>query len=210
MLVRSRAIGAALVVNSRIHVGVDATTWWNERGFGRFTRDLLRSLISRDAEFRYTLVIDRPPDESLPEGADLLLAESSRPVTAAAVGSGARSPVDLWTLSRKVAAARFDLFFFPAVYSFFPLLSRVPCVVTFHDTIAERYPNLVFPSRRNRWLWSAKVAIARFQAERFMTVSQASAQDLDRILGVPADRIDIVTEAASPRFHREVAPEAAA
>ena len=50
------------------------------------------------------------------------------------------------------------------MYSYFPLLSRVPCIVAFHDTIAERYPDLVFPTRRNRWLWAAKVAIARRQA----------------------------------------------
>ena len=62
---------------------------------------------------------------------DLLQAESSRPVTEAAVGSGARSPRDLWRLSRQVVAGRFDLFFFPAVYSYFPLLSRVPCIGRF-------------------------------------------------------------------------------
>ena len=28
-------------------IGVDATTWWNERGFGRFTREIVRALAER-------------------------------------------------------------------------------------------------------------------------------------------------------------------
>ncbi len=43
-----------------IHVGVDATTWWNDRGFGRFTRELMTALLERtNSGFRYTFVVDR-------------------------------------------------------------------------------------------------------------------------------------------------------
>jgi len=76
----------------------------------------------------------------------------------------------------------------------------VPCVVCFHDTTAERLPHLLFPTRRNHLLWKAKTAMARFQATRAMTVSRASAEDLEHILGIPGDRIDTVTEAADPIF----------
>lgn len=188
-------------------VGVDATCWWNERGFGRFTRELVTALVRRKTGFRYVLFTDREPAGELPEGALVQPVVTRRTVTDASVGSGARSPLDLWTLGRGVARAAWDLLFFPAVYSYFPVPRRGPCVVAFHDTIPERYPELVFPTRANRWLWRAKVALARRQARRVMTVSQASARDLVDVLGFPADRIDVVSEAADPRFRRLDDPE---
>lgn len=190
----------------RVHVGVDATTWWNNRGFGRFTREIVCALAGRDAGFRYTLVVDRAPaGMSFPPGVDIVEQRARRSLTEAAVQAGARSPADMLRLGMRVARQPFDLFFFPAVYSFFPLLKPVPTVVTFHDTIAERYPRLVFPARRNELFWRAKVALARLQARRVMTVSRASARDLEEMLGIPAARIDVVTEGASPVFCRHSA-----
>lgn len=183
-----------------IEVGVDATTWWNERGFGRFTRCLVGAMSRRSGRFRYTLVVDREPDTSLPAEARLLRVDVRRTVTESARGSSSRSLADMWALSRSVSRRGFGVFFFPAVYSYVPLLTRVPTVVGFHDTTAERYPELMFPTRRNHLFWKLKVAIALRQAHRVMTVSEASARDLRQFLGVAPERIDIVWEAAHPCF----------
>jgi glycosyltransferase involved in cell wall biosynthesis len=183
-----------------LHVGIDATTWWNDRGFGRFTRELLRALGQRQNGFRYTLVVDRADDGSLPPGMRVIAGSPGRTLTESAVGSGARSLADLWSMARVAARERFDLFFYPAVYSYFPLLSRTPSVVAFHDTIAERFPRLIFPTRTNQWLWQAKVTLARLQSTRVLTVSEASARDITTFLGVPRSRIDVTTEGPSPTF----------
>ena len=45
-----------------IHVGIDASAWDNERGFGRFTRSLVAALAGRDRGFRYTLLFGTPPE----------------------------------------------------------------------------------------------------------------------------------------------------
>lgn len=184
-----------------IRVGIDATTWYNERGFGRFTRELVTALAERNSGFEYTLFLDRPPDGvRFPPNVELKIEKTGRSVTEAAVGEGNRSPKDMVKLSRAVARAKLDLFFFPAVYSYFPLVSRTPCVVAFHDTIAERYPKLTFPTRRNRIFWDLKSWLAKTQATRVMTVSRASAWDLSVILGISPDHIDLVTEAADDAF----------
>ena len=183
-----------------IHVGIDATTWWNDRGFGRFTRELLKALVARSSGFRYSLVVDRAPDETLPAGVDIVRADTRRTLTESAVGDSARSVGYLWQVSRAVRRADFDLLFFPAVYSYFPVLSRVPCVVCYHDTTAERLPHLLFPTQLGHRLWQIKTALARLQTTRAMTVSQASAADLERFLRFSPDRIDLVTEAADPVF----------
>lgn len=183
-----------------LHVGVDATTWSNDRGFGRFTRELVTALAARDAGFRYTLLFDQEPDDPLPEGVGVLCASTRRSLNESAVGARSRSPGYLWRLGGAVRRAAFDVFFFPAVYSYFPVLARVPCVVCYHDTTAERLPELLFPTRLNRLLWNAKTSLARLQTTRAMTVSRSSADDLERILRFPGWRIDLVTEAADPCF----------
>jgi alpha-1,3-rhamnosyl/mannosyltransferase len=103
-------------------------------------------------------------------------------------------------MGRLTRKARCDVFFYPAVYSFFPLLSRVPCVVCYHDTTAERLPQYVFPTKRNHRLWQLKTTLAKLQTTRAMTVSQSSASDVEQILGIRRERIDVITEAADPVF----------
>jgi glycosyltransferase involved in cell wall biosynthesis len=61
-------------------------------------------------------------------------------------------------------------------------------------------PQLLFPTRLNRFLWDVKTALARRQATRVMTVSQTSAADLKNLLNLPEERIDVVTEAPDPLF----------
>lgn len=183
----------------QLHVGIDATTWANDRGFGRFTRELVAALLRRPSGFRYTLVFDRVP-EDIPPGVNVVTAPTNRSLTEAAVGTHSRSLGDLWRLGGAVRRTGFDVFFFPAVYSYFPVLSRVPCVVCYHDTTAERFPQLLFPGRLNRWFWIAKTSLARWQTTRAMTVSETSARDLGRIFGMDRERIDVVTEGAAPVF----------
>lgn len=183
-----------------LHVGVDATSWSNERGFGRFTRSLLAALAVRDSGFRYTLLFDRPPEHPLPENLAVLCATTRRALGESAVGASSRSPGYLWTMGRLARQEKFDVFFFPTLYSYFPLLFRVPCVVCFHDATAQRMPQLLFPTRLNRFLWDVKTALARRQATRVMTVSQTSATDLKNLLHLPEERIDVVTEAPDPVF----------
>lgn len=183
-----------------MHVGIDATSWRNDRGFGRFTRELVTALAARDTGFRYTLFFDQPPTTAMPAGVGVVSAETERHLAESAVGTSSRSLGYLWKMGRLVRQSRCDLFFFPAVYSYFPILTRTPCVVCYHDTTAERIPHLLFPTKLNHRLWQAKTALAKLQTTRAMTVSQTSARDLERILRIPADRIDVVTEAADPVF----------
>lgn len=103
-------------------------------------------------------------------------------------------------MGRLARSVPYDVFFFPTLYSYFPLLQRKPCVVCYHDATAERFPELLFPTKRNHWLWRAKTALAHLQTTRAMTVSETSAADLETIHRFPRDRIDVVTEGADDAF----------
>ena len=183
-----------------MHIGIDATSWSNERGFGRFTRGLLRALAARDTGFRYTLLFDQPPEIPVPDGVETVVAGSSVALTDASKGASRRSGSYLFGLSAAARRLDADVFFYPAVYSWFPVLSRTPSIVCYHDTIPERFPDLIFPTRRNEILWRLKTRAARAMQTRAMTVSRASADDLADILHIPRARIDVVTEGADEIF----------
>lgn len=182
--------------------GVDATCWWSRRGFGRFTRGLLTAMFEQSPAHRFCLFVDRPPEAPmLHPNVDIVRVRPSRPVTQAAVASGSRSLADLWTFTRAASREAMDLMFFPAVYSWFPIRPGVPMVVTLHDAIAEHFPELIFPGRRGRILWNAKMRLARWQARRFITVSTAAKDEIVEHLGIDAGLIDVVSEAADPCFY---------
>lgn len=183
-----------------IHVAIDALGWDNERGFGRFTRSLVAALATRDAGFRYTLLCDRRPERPVPENVGVVIAGARKGMADAASGTEARAGADMLTISRAAAALKADLFFFPASYSFYPILSRVPKLVCIHDTIPERFPDLIFPTKRNFRLWQAKTWLAKWQARRILTVSRTSADDIALMLGIPRGRIDVTTEGAEQVF----------
>jgi glycosyltransferase involved in cell wall biosynthesis len=186
-----------------MRVGIDATTWSNRRGFGRFARNAVRRLVALDGDTRWVLYTDGAANgEALPPGAEVRplwasrgswSAESSRGL-ATLFGSG-------WAVSRD----RLDVFLFPSVYSYFPVVG-VPTVVGIHDVITGELPHLTLPSRRNRMMWRLKETLAVRRAARVFTVSAASRAAVATRFGIPANRLAVVPEAPDPVFHRRPEP----
>ena len=42
-----------------MNIGIDASCWANRRGYGRYTRELLRELFALDRANNYSLFLDR-------------------------------------------------------------------------------------------------------------------------------------------------------
>ncbi|MDG2045655.1 MAG: glycosyltransferase family 1 protein [Halioglobus sp.] len=186
-----------------MNIGIDATCWWNNRGFGRFTRELLTALFELDTNHHYTLFTDQPiPVVSRFNNVSIIHVNASRPTTEAAVADSNRSPFDMLRLYRAVARERLDLMYFPAVYSWFPAPLRLPTVVTLHDAIAEHYPKLIFASWRSRFFWAVKVKLAIWNSDRILTVSAAAKQEIVDYIGARADIIDVASEAPNPLFRK--------
>lgn len=185
-----------------MRIGIDVTCWSNNRGFGRYLRELLGALARVPQHDEFILFADQQtvPRVIVPPGWLLRVAGTREAPTRAAAADSRRSLGDMWTLRRLVASEPLDLMFFPAVYSYFPVAGRVPCLVTFHDVIAETLPHLIFKSRRSRWFWNAKCRLALARATRVLTVSEASKRGLMEHFGLAADRIRVMPEAASDAF----------
>src|SRR5262249_42241975 len=106
-----------------MRIGVDACCWSNRRGFGRFTRELLQALVGTDWKMGYFFFVDGYTADScdLPSPAKKILVKTTVSPTQAASASGRRSLADLWAFSREFLKHSLDFFFFPAVYSYFPI-----------------------------------------------------------------------------------------
>ena len=185
-----------------MRIGIDATCWSNRRGFGRFTRELLEAIAALETSHEFLLFADRQTAEQaeFPSSYEVIIGETNVSPTEAAAADGRRSLHDVWVMRKIVAQEPLDAMFFPAVYSYFPISGRVPCLVTFHDVIAETLPHLVFETRRSRWFWSLKSTLAARRSACILTVSQTSKQGLMKRFGVSESRVRVLTEAPAAAF----------
>jgi glycosyltransferase involved in cell wall biosynthesis len=182
-------------------IGIDGTCLGSGRGYGRFLRELLPPLLAAPGDHAYVLFVDAETAErvDLPAMPVRRLATGASQA-AAASARGARSPLDMLRMGRGVARERLDGFYFPSVYSYFPLPPRLPMAVAIHDTIPERHGRIVFPRWQNRAAWWAKSRAARLQARTIVTVSEYARRQITRTFGVPAERVFVTPEAPSPGF----------
>jgi glycosyltransferase involved in cell wall biosynthesis len=186
-----------------MRIGVDATCWANGRGYGRFTRELVSAMVREAPADEFVCFLDERA-----RGVFQLDTANSTPVvvpqrvspTEAAGADSARSLTDMLRLSRAVWRARPDVFFSPSIYTYFPLPPGLRAVVTIHDAIAERFPNLTLPSRRARLFWNAKVALAIRQARLILTVSEYAAREIADVHRVPRTRLRVALEAPAEAY----------
>ena len=185
-----------------MRIGIDACCWSNRRGFGRYTRELVRVVVAEAPEHEFVLFADAwtAAEADFPSAADVEIVATGRQPTEAASADGARSPLDLWRMQRAVARRPLDLFYFPAVYSFFPLPRGLPAVITFHDAIAESFPALIFANVRSRLFWNLKMRMALRQADRIVTVSTASRRQIARTFHLGESTVPVIPEAPGPEF----------
>ncbi|RME82297.1 MAG: glycosyltransferase family 1 protein [Caldilineae bacterium] len=80
-----------------------------------------------------------------------------------------------------------------------PLLAPIPAVVTVHDLSFIRFP-ASFPAS-NRLYLSRITALSCRRARRVIAVSEATALDLQRLLRIPAGKIDVVYNGVDTRYH---------
>lgn len=187
-----------------MRIGVDATCWGNKRGFGRFTRELLETILEIDKTNEYLFFIDdkTPDSESIPERVQKIVAKTEASQSQAASANGRRSLNDLWAMSREVFRHKIDLFFFPAVYSYFPVFNRTKIIVTLHDVIADHHPNLIFPNSKSKFFWKLKQQAAIRQANLILTVSEYSKRQIREYFKLPESRLRVINEGARPVFKR--------
>jgi glycosyltransferase involved in cell wall biosynthesis len=137
---------------------------------------------------------------TFPDNAVQVVTEISESPTQAASADGRRGIRDMIALGRRVGREPLDVFFYPSVYTYYPIFNSCRKVVAIHDVIAEKYPELIFRNRRNRLFWNLKTWLAIRQSDLILTVSHFSQQGIAGHFGIPEQRIRVVSEGSADSF----------
>ncbi len=188
-------------------IGIDASCWLNRRGFGRYTRELVRGLLEVDQKNEYVLFMDtataRNAEELPPEDrAARVIIPTSFAATRAAAADGSRSIGDLWRMRRAVECwnGKLGVFYFPADYTYFPISTSARVIVTKHDMTDRKVPELLFPTWRSRFLWEAKIRLAIRRADLVFTVSETSRRDIMETFRLGPESVRVIFDAVDPAF----------
>jgi glycosyltransferase involved in cell wall biosynthesis len=192
-----------------MRIGIDATCWANERGYGRFTRELVGAMVAEGRGHEFLCFLDELSSAGFnlraPNLSTMVVEQAKAPTLAASSGSR-RSVRDMLRFTAAVRRERLDAFLSPSVYGYFPLPSGLPAVVTIHDAIPERFPALTLPTWKDRLAWRAKVKLALMQARLVLTVSEYAAREVSTHLGVAKHKLRVTLEGVSEVYRPSRSP----
>jgi glycosyltransferase involved in cell wall biosynthesis len=170
-----------------IRVGINAV--FLEPGMGgleTYVLELVRALVSAEPELRLTVLCNTSGRELLEAQEWASAVELSTPRLSV---RGARALFELGPLGL-VAGRRFEVLHSPALTA--PLVTRAANVVVLADTTWLTVPDLGKGQAATVRLWQALVPHVARRADRVIAISQAGADDIERHLRVPRDRIDVI------------------
>ena len=189
-------------IGGRLNIGIDGTSWTDRRGIGRYTRSLLTALARRSDAHHYVVFVDpeTAAASDFPVAFEKIVVPTGRPPARAASPSSRRDMRDVLRMSVAVAQRSLDAFFFPSTFSYFPLLRPTRVVLSLHDVIAHRYPELLFASRRFSFFSRVKHWIALHQAHIVLTGSEHARAKIVGDLGLHPMRVRVILDAPADIF----------
>jgi glycosyltransferase involved in cell wall biosynthesis len=188
--------------------GIEAGSWINPRGYGRFLRGLYGGL-ARRGRHAWILALDAATAEEakLPTDIPRQVIATGYAASRGAAVHHRRSLGEMVRMSRGLARGRYNALLFPSPHTYVPVPGTRELLVI-HDVTAERFPELVFESAlaARRWRWKTSIAVRR--ARRILTVSEHSKLGIAEIYGVDPERILVAPEAPDPVFLTAATPVA--
>jgi glycosyltransferase involved in cell wall biosynthesis len=173
-------------VSQQLRAGINAI--FLEPGMGgleTYVLELTPALLEADSSLRLSVLCNARGRELLtaqPWARDVEL------ITPRLAVRGLRALYELGPLGLR--AGRFDVLHSPALTG--PLATRAANVVVVADTTWITVPDLGKGQAATVRLWQAIVPQVARRADRVVAISSASASDIERLLGVPRERIDVV------------------
>jgi glycosyltransferase involved in cell wall biosynthesis len=187
-----------------MRIGFDAKrAFQNFTGLGNYARDVLRLVHAYAPAAELFAYAPRAPDPRVVLPADRVHVRLPR------TWAGGLVPAVWRQVAITGAAARDRVEVFHGLSAELPLgieRSRIPTVVTVHDLIYERLPELYAAVDRRVYRWKCRSAARH--ATLVAAISGRTAHDLVELYGVPASRVRVVYQGCHAAFQREI-PEAA-
>jgi glycosyltransferase involved in cell wall biosynthesis len=187
-----------------MNIGFDAKrAFFNRTGLGNYSRNLIMALAAYASDNRYQLFTPRPKSvhhfRNLPDtnNIDIISPEGKMP-------QGLWRAYGLTKLFDKYSTELYHGL--SAELPFNIGLSRVKRVVTIHDLIFLRFPEL-YPAI-DRFIYKKKTIHACRNADHIIAISQQTKRDLINFLSISPEKISVVYQNCDPQFTTPIAPEA--
>lgn len=163
-----------------------------QEGISRFAFEILSRIAEAHPEVKFTYFFDRPYDPAY---------LTSDNISAEVLFPPARHPL-LWhawfhfQLRRRLSSLSPDVFYSPEFY--LSLNSHIPEIATFHDLAYEHFPDDLH-GWAGRYVKKHSPKYAA-HAKEIVTVSEFTRQDLNRLYGIPEEKIHVVYNSAGEQF----------
>ena len=170
-----------------MRIGVDVRLFYYQMaGISWYTFRLLSALARIDSVNSYVLLQHYKQPELLVKGPRFSRATLFTPP---------HHRFEQWPLSIETKLLKLDLIHSPDFIP--PLHNKIPAVITIHDLAFLLYPQFVTAASA-RYYGQVEEAVRR--ASRIIAVSQSTRHDIIELLGAPANKIDVIYEAADPMY----------
>jgi glycosyltransferase involved in cell wall biosynthesis len=161
-------------------------------GLGNYTLELLKPLVNQHPEHTFLFFYDRKPN---------LVGFNAPNIEHIFAGPPARHPLLFylwfeWTIPRLLKKHKADLFFSPEGY--LSLSAKLPQICVMHDLNFEVYPQ--FFDVANRWYYRTFFPKFAQKANRIITVSQFSAEDIASRYSINPSKISVIYNGVSDEY----------
>ena len=174
-----------------MRIGIDARlTGYREGGIAEYTRRLIEALARLDQTTDYSILRAARPARAVP---NLAPANNFRMVPA---WTPCHHRFERMTLSLEAARLRLDVLHSPDFIP--PCFGAKRYVITVHDLNFLHYPQ--FQTADSLRYYSGQIGAAVKQADHILADSQATKDDLNRLLGVPPEKVTVHMLGVDPAF----------
>ncbi|EFO79575.1 glycosyl transferase group 1 [Oscillochloris trichoides DG-6] len=170
-----------------MRIGIDARlNAYRQGGIAQYTHQLLTHMVGQLGDDALVVLEHRRQSEPLVRGPQVRHARLLTP------------PHNRWepvALPLELLPQRLDLLHCPDFVA--PRMRPCPAVVTIHDLAFVRFPEILDADAKRYY---SQVRTSAHAAQAVIAVSEATRNDIVELLDLPAERIDVVYEAAAPHF----------
>lgn len=180
-----------------MRIGLDAKRLFHNRtGLGNYSRDLLRMLYMYYPENEYILFNPRPGKQSF---------HSLKGISYTEINPGGlwKKMSSIWrSYGIKTAILNQQVDIYHGLSGELPvgISGRVKTVVTIHDLIFLRYPELYHPIDAAIYRWKFKYAAQ--QADIVVAISEQTKSDIHQFFQIPRDKIQVIYQGCDAVFKK--------
>ncbi len=170
-----------------MRVGIDARmAYYTQAGIGQYIRRLVQGLARVESPDEFILFQSRK---------DAAVMANSRRFQRRNLWTPSHHRLEQWILPLEIALTPVDVLHSP---DFIPPFRRTTrSVITIHDLHFLRYPHFLTQDSARYY---SQIDQAVRVTDHIIAVSESTKQDTMNLLGVPADKITVIYEAANPAF----------